>query len=839
MPSKGSSTPDANNLQRHAARSTRLPPPIDGGPATEQTSAEREEFYRTLFNFSPAAILLQNGQGDIIDANEALCRASGYSREELIGRNVRIFAPPETHGLLAGHLASIIAGQQLHHEVLNVHKDGGRHTIRLHETAIPLPDGSRGVLSIAEDITERKQAEQALREAHGQLEVHVRERTTALQASEARFRALFESAPVGIAQGDVATLGFVSANPRYCEIVGYTREELQTLDFKLFTHPEDLQPDLENLKRLLAGEVRQYNLEKRFIRKDGGIVWCSLTVAALWAPGEKPDHFIAVLEDINARKQAEAALRDSEQKYHQLFETLQEGIWAIDQAAVTTFVNPHMARMLGYTVAEMQGRHLFSFMDERGVEISRRNLERREQGIAEPHDLELLHKDGRRVFVTMETSPLMDREGKYIGALAGVMDITTRKKTEAALRLTAERLRQGVRVAGFGLFDHDHSTGKIYYSAMMREIYGFKPTDLITLPAIIEKTFPADRPRFVAAVQRAHDPAGDGLFNTEHRIVPAPGKIRWVSARSQTTFAGEGAQRRPVRTIGALIDITERKQAEENLQRAHDELEKRVAARTAELARMNLKLTAEIAGRMALQEEILNAGEREQQRLGQNLHDGICQILTAARLKADSLVTVLADAKPATARNLQSVANLVAQAVDEAHGLARGLEPVEPLPEGLMAALQQLAGSMSKLFHVGCECDLPRPVLIHDHKVATEMFRIAQEAINNAIKHGRARTIRIRLTRESGETILTVSSDGKSFPKKRPATGMGLKTMRFRAGRIGAQVVIRRGARSGTVVRCSLPDARAGLAVAHSTRRKPQSRRTTRPKAKTIPRRRT
>lgn len=351
MPPKGHSKPGASNLQRRATKSNQLSRPLDGSTPAKQALAEREEFYRTLFNFSPAGILLQSENGDIIDANEALCRTSGYTREELIGQNVRIFAPPETHGALAGHLASIVVGQHLHHEVLNVHKDGRRHIIRLHETAIPLPDGSRGVLSIAEDITERKQAEQALREAHDQLEVRVRERTTALQASEARFRALFESAPVGIAQGDVATLSFVSANPRYCKIVGYTREELQSLDFKRLTHPDDLQSDLDNLTRLLAGEVRQYNMEKRFIRRDGKIVWCSLTVAALWAPGEEPGHFMAVLEDINARKQAEAALRESEQRYQQLFETLQEGIWAIDQAAVTTFVNPHMARMLGYTVA--------------------------------------------------------------------------------------------------------------------------------------------------------------------------------------------------------------------------------------------------------------------------------------------------------------------------------------------------------------------------------------------------------------------------------------------------------------------------------------------------------
>lgn len=789
---------------QHPEANERLNVEIAERKRAEQVLSEQEKIYRMLFDLSPAGILVLNSQGHILDANETLARTSGYTRRELIGQNVRIFATPEQLARVPGHLELILGGHPLEHEVVNVRKDGTRRAIRLHETAIPLPDGSLGVLSIAEDVTERRQAERVLREAHGELEKRVRSRTAELQSSEARFRALFESAPVGIAQGDVASIRFINANQRYCDIVGYTRDELQSLNFKDFTHPDDLPADLDNLARLLAGEVRQYRMEKRFIRRDGKIVWCSLTVAALWSPGESPDCFIAVLEDINARKQAEEALRESEQKYHQLFDTLQEGIWAIDRAANTSFVNPHMARMLGYTVAEMEGRPLFSFMDERGVELSKRNLERRQQGIAEQHDFELLHKDGHRVYVTMESSPLMDRDGKYVGALAGVMDITMRKKTEAALRMTAERLREGVRVAGFGIFDHDHLTDRIFYSAAMREIHGFKPSDPITLPAVMERTLPADRPRFIADVKRAHDPAGDGLFNSEHRIVRPDGTIRWVNSRSQTTFAGEGAERHPVRTFGASVDITERKQAEENLRRAHDELEKRVAERTMELARANQRLTVEIAERMALQEEILTAGERERQRLGQNLHDGVCQILTAARLKADSLVTILTDAKPSVARNIQSVAHLVAQAVEDAHGLARGLEPVEPLPEGLMGALRQLAASVVKLFHVRCDCEFPQPVLVYDHKVATELFRIAQEAANNAIKHGRAKAINIRLTRKAGETILTISNNGKPFPQQPRTTGMGLKTMRFRSSRIGANLDISKGPRGGTVVSCTL-----------------------------------
>ena len=142
--------------------------------------------------------------------------------------------------------------------------------------------------------------------------------------------------------------------------------------------------------------------------------------------------------DITERKWVEEALRTSEKKYRQLIETLQEGIWVIDKDTSTTFVNPRMAEMLGYTIEEMLGKPLFSFMDERGVEIVKYNMERRKQGIAEQHDFEFLRKDGSRVYTTMETSPLTDEKGNFVGALAGVVDITGRKLADAK-RLELER----------------------------------------------------------------------------------------------------------------------------------------------------------------------------------------------------------------------------------------------------------------------------------------------------------------------------------------------------------------------------------------------------------------
>jgi len=139
------------------------------------------------------------------------------------------------------------------------------------------------------------------------------------------------------------------------------------------------------------------------------------------------------VQDISERKRAEEELRKSENKYRNLVENLQEGIWVIDKDSNTTFVNQPMTDMLQYTTDEMMGKHLFFFMDERGKELATKNLEQRRQGIKDQHEFEFTRKDGDKLYALLETSPIIDDKGNYAGAIAGVVDITERKRYEEKL----------------------------------------------------------------------------------------------------------------------------------------------------------------------------------------------------------------------------------------------------------------------------------------------------------------------------------------------------------------------------------------------------------------------
>ncbi len=217
-------------------------------------------------------------------------------------------------------------------------------------------------------------------------------------------------------------------------------------------------------------------------------------------------------------------------------------------------------------------------------------------------------------------------------------------------------------------------------------------------------------------------------------------------------------------------------------------------------------LVAAQAEHKRLEREILAASERERHTIGADLHDGLGQELTALELMCTALKEDAA-ANPEIAKGLGTMGKMLREAITQTRYLARGLVPVGNEPDALQNGLAELAERINALGRVRCHFDSPEPISVSDAFVAGHLYRIAQEAVNNAVKHARANAITIQLTRKNGALWLEITDDGTGLPKNRTTDrrGLGLGVMQYRARMIGAELTIASKRGEGATIRCGLP----------------------------------
>jgi two-component system, NarL family, sensor histidine kinase NreB len=256
------------------------------------------------------------------------------------------------------------------------------------------------------------------------------------------------------------------------------------------------------------------------------------------------------------------------------------------------------------------------------------------------------------------------------------------------------------------------------------------------------------------------------------------GSIYWVDT---TIFPFLDAHGKPSQYMAIRTDITQRKQGEEQL-----------------------------AEMVLLRQQILEISEREQRHIGQDLHDGLGQHLAGIELMTQSLEQKLMGKSKAGAAQAAKIAQYVRHAIRQTRALARGLSPVELDANGLMSALHELATNVQNMFRVKCSFCCDKPALIRENATATHLFRIAQEAVSNAVKHGQASQIEITLTALPECLMLAVKDNGSGVPVNLPRTnGMGLRIMRYRAEVIGGSLAVQPDPKGGTTVICSIQQPNA------------------------------
>ena len=317
-----------------------------------------------------------------------------------------------------------------------------------------LKDGSGnviGALSSGRDITESKQAEEELR------------------ATQQRFQAVFEQAAVGVVIAEGTQGRFVNVNRRFCEIVGYSAEELLQRTSDDITHPDDIRHDTAELGQIKAGVVRGSSWEKRYRKKDGTIVWARVYVAPLDTSEVNPTLRIGVIEDITERKQVEEALRESQAFYHSLVDQLPAGVFRKDREGRYVFVSPWFCRLKGMKEEEFLGKTpqevaaseaVKPDATEQAIKYAAGGADHHVQIMQTGNPIELIEEytdaAGRKQFMHVIKMPVINSEGKVIGTQGILFDITERRRMEDALRWRETQLQATLESTADGILAVDN-----------------------------------------------------------------------------------------------------------------------------------------------------------------------------------------------------------------------------------------------------------------------------------------------------------------------------------------------------------------------------------------------
>ena len=250
----------------------------------------------------------------------------------------------------------------------------------------------------------------------------------------------------------------------------------------------------------------------------------------------------------------------------------------------------------------------------------------------------------------------------------------------------------------------------------------------------------------------------------------------------------------------------DQKRAEEELRRAHEELEMRVEKRTADLKTANLKLQNVIEERRRLENELLEIAENERRRIGFDLHDDLGQRLTGLLLMLKGLEQKLVHEHNAAAADARKMLSLIEQIIHHTHHLAHDFSSLDVQGDDLSSVLKTLAGNVKKMFNLSCGFNVKGTIPALPQHTTMQFYKIAQESVSNAIKHGKATRVAINLFRNGTRLVMTIKNDGLPFdPAGQAKNRMGLRIMNFRANTIGASLEIKPDAKSGTIVTCALP----------------------------------
>jgi len=360
------------------------------------------------------------------------------------------------------------------------------------------------------------------------------------------------------------------------------------------------------------------------------------------------------------------------------------------------------------------------------------------------------------------------------------------------LERSEKRLNLAADSANLGMWEWDLKKDEIWITRTRRAQLGLPVSGRITFEDLLSRWHADDRDKVWQALKEALEERKD--YEAEYRIVLEDGSVRWISARGRVQLDDHG---KPMQLTGVSLDITSRKEAEVLAQQQRDELEQLRQQRTALLEK-------EVAERARLEREVIESCGREQRRIAYDLHDGVGQHLVGIALSAKLLEQELRGEHPAQAKKASAIVRLANQTARHARLTARSLEGADGVGD-LKVALEALAANVRTNCRVAANVKADASSFPVSAPAAAQLYRIVQEALHNAVEHGRARKVQIDLVVDGDNMALTVRDDGKGFDGSAASNGMGLRIMRYRAQCIGGSCEVQSNRTEGTIVTCRVP----------------------------------
>jgi len=521
------------------------------------------EWSKAIINSIPDPAWLKDPEGRFVAVNAAWCHFIGIESAAAVGKTNADVFPAEIAGVLSNRdLAAMRTRRPQHFEESLVHADGRLHWFETTISPLVGPDDTvLGVTGIARDITVRKLAEDGLRQQ--------------MSFREGVIKRAAEGLCVCHAIAEFPFVKFTVWNDRMVEMTGYTLEEINRLGWYQTMYPDPAVRDraIHRMEQMRDG-VDILGEEWEITRADGDRRVVSISTSLL-VINDHERHVLALMQDVTQRKRADETLRRNERFIQSI--AVASPLWLyvfdFDQQDMT-YVNRSILSDLGYSV-EVQAATkglagLTAFMPAEEMPHLQRLLAEWQglpDGMIHDDEYYLRHVDGEyRTYAGRETVFQRRPDGTVKQVLGTLLDITDRKRAVQSLQISEERLRRAAQAANFGTYHFDFETFETYWSPELRQIFGLGPDEPIRFDKdqVPYGIYPDDQAAVAAVLNASSNSITGGIANIEHRIVRPDGAIRWVAVRGRVEFIGDGDRRRPIRAAGTVVDVTERKQAEQD-----------------------------------------------------------------------------------------------------------------------------------------------------------------------------------------------------------------------------------------------------------------------------------